>query len=71
MLIARGELLDLGVGSASATGGTNPEALTGGVVSRCSSDYPAEIAEVLAVKGTLADPDVTNLEAYFNAKASL
>jgi hypothetical protein len=71
VVIARGDALDLHVGSASTTSGINTEALTGGVVNLCSGQYAAEIAEVIAVKGSLGDAGVVNVQAYFQAKFGL
>jgi hypothetical protein len=71
VVIARGEAVDLLVGGASSSSGTNTQALAGGVVSLCSGQYAAEIAEVIAVKGTLANADVANHQAYFHAKFGL
>lgn len=77
-IIARGPFMTLVTSNGSATGPTaSGDISTSGVpVYICNdgaadSNSEAEIAEVVAVKGTLSDTDQANLVSYFKAKFGL
>ncbi|HEY6460055.1 MAG TPA: hypothetical protein VIY73_07885, partial [Polyangiaceae bacterium] len=76
-VVARGTALSLQTPTGSSTGptATSDVSASGVGVSVCDNDSinsgQAEVAEVIAVKGTVADADVTNLLAYFQAKFGL
>jgi hypothetical protein len=76
--IARGNAMSFVSSAGSATGGTTTGDISnpGSLVLICNdgstgSPTQADIAEVVAVKGTLSDADQAKLVAYFKAKFAL
>jgi hypothetical protein len=68
IVAARGQSLYLNAAGHVITGATNTTALSGGVY-LCA--YGQEVAEVIAVKGTLSDNDLAQTLAYLQAKFRL
>jgi hypothetical protein len=77
VVIARGKALELDIGSNTYTGpqATGDVSAAGVGVSLCgdpgNNSSWVEYAEVIAIKGTLASGDLTQLRAYFEAKFAL
>jgi hypothetical protein len=76
LLFARGQTLDLSFGALQSTSVTSWSAgIPVGTVQLCASNPNggggAELAEVIAVKGTLSDANVANLTEYYHAKFGL
>lgn len=76
IVVARGQAMRVSVDGAAATGMKTNVALESppGFIVICSPGGDAttfEIAELVAVKGTVADADAAKLEAYFKAKFGL
>jgi hypothetical protein len=69
IIAARGQSLYLNVAGQITAGGTNTTALTAGGVTLCSGG--GEIAEVIAVQGTLSDPDLASTLQYLQTKFRL
>ncbi len=75
VVVARGATLSLDVDGTVTTGPASTSALGGGAVTLGAANSGAniedEIAEVVAVKGTLSDPDLASLVGYLRAKFAL
>lgn len=74
IIAARGATLRLEVGGATASGTATTVDSGSSNVSLCStstSSIPGEIAEVIAVKGTLSDEDLATTQAYLSTKFGL
>ena len=69
VVVTRGASLYLNVAGTVVTGPVEPGVGTGGGLELCQAS--AEIAEVVAIKGTLSDPDLASLLAYFQSKFAL
>jgi hypothetical protein len=69
-VVARGAALSLDVNGATATGPTNTQGIPASNVSLCPGSG-GDIAEVIAVKGSLSDTDVANVTTYVKSKFGL
>jgi hypothetical protein len=69
---ARGTSLEMSGGGNTSTGGTytSDVSAVGSFVS-LTGEYNTEVAELIAVKGKLSDPDLANIQAYYKQKYKL